>query len=45
MALVYKKNNHAAKWTIIFFLSDDFGLRSSVIQKPFETKIKVLPLL
>ena len=26
------------KWPIIYFFSDDFGLRSPVIQKPFQPK-------
>ena len=26
------------KWPIIYFFSDDFGLRSPVIQKPFQAK-------
>ena len=40
MAEVHHENHgkKKRKWLIIYFFSDDFGLRSPVIQKPFKPK-------
>ena len=39
-----KEEKNEKKWPSIYFFSDDFGLRSSVIQKIFQTRTAVIPL-